>query len=158
MPSPERHPRDRPHGRQDKRREGESPGPRPLIVITGLDPVISRGTHIARGEMEGLAQAMTLRRWRKTMSARRRTWFGACGARHEDPPARARCPALERLGASSYPRVAPEDERRIFSSKVADPYADGSQGTGARHLRHAGEVNARPCQGETFDSDPITRW
>jgi len=50
-----------------------------LIVITGLDPVISHGTHIARGEMEGLAQAMTLKGWRTKVRAPRRGYVSAHG-------------------------------------------------------------------------------
>jgi hypothetical protein len=66
-------------------REGESPGPRPLIVITGLDPVISHGAHIVWGEMEGLAQAVTLKGWRTKVRAPRRGYVRAHGAGPGDP-------------------------------------------------------------------------
>ena len=73
-----------PMGANMSAREGESPGPRPLIVITGLDPLISHGTHIARGEMEGLAQAMTLKGWRPKVRAPRRGYVGAHGGEPGD--------------------------------------------------------------------------
>jgi len=40
--------------------EGESLVPRPLSVITGLDPVIHLGTHIVRRGMAGSSPAMTI--------------------------------------------------------------------------------------------------
>jgi len=57
---------------------------RRLIVIAGLDPVISHGTRIGRREMEGFAQAMTLTRWRTTVRAPRRGYVSAYGVRPGD--------------------------------------------------------------------------
>jgi hypothetical protein len=60
--------------------EEENPGPRPLIVITGLDPVIYLGTHIVRREMAGSSPAMTLRGWRNTVRASPRLMLAPMGS------------------------------------------------------------------------------
>jgi hypothetical protein len=64
--------------------EGETPDPRPLIVITGLDPVISRGTSIVWREMARSSPAMTLRGWRNTVRLAAGSYLGAYGVEPKD--------------------------------------------------------------------------